>query len=260
MRISLVTATLNGADTLRYTLQSVLGQEYEDYELIVVDGGSTDGTLDIIREFEPLFDGRLRWVSEPDRGLYDAMNKGIRMAAGDIVGIINSDDFYHRKDILGVIDAAFSGRGDIQAIYSDVRYVNPGDLGRTVRYKDGGRFRLWKMRWGWFPAHPTFFTYRANFDRFGFYREDFEIAADIELMVRFLYTHRLPAMYVPVDFVTMRTGGIIYRGGVGTMRRINREIVRACKENGIYTNVPMVATRYVGKVWEMVCPSLRGRR
>lgn len=133
MKISLVTVTFNSAKTLCDTIHSVLSQSYTNIEYIIVDGLSNDETVTLIKEYEPLFQGRLKWISEKDKGLYDAMNKGIRMSTGDIVGIINSDDFYHRGDVLEKVAESFEA-GETEAIYGDVRFVNPDNLDRTVRY------------------------------------------------------------------------------------------------------------------------------
>ena len=178
--ISLITVTYNSERTLRDTIQSVLNQTYSDIEYIVIDGLSKDCTVDIIREYEPLFQGRLKWKSEKDNGLYDAMNKGISMSTGDIVGIINSDDFYHRRDIISKIVETFQNK-KIQAAYGDVRFVNPDNLGKTVRYYSSGSFSLRRFRYGFMPAHPTFFTYRKYFEEFGYYKTDYRIAACIFL-------------------------------------------------------------------------------
>ena len=169
MKISLVTVTFNSYRTLRDTIQSVLSQIYLDIEYIIVDGCSQDKTIDIIKEYEPLFHGRLKWISEKDNGLYDAMNKGIRMATGDIIGIINSDDFYHRRDTIMRVAEAFKN-SDVQAVYGDVRFVNPQNLDKTVRYYSSKRFTPEMFRFGFMPAHPTFFTYRKYFEEFGYYK------------------------------------------------------------------------------------------
>ena len=251
MKLTLITVTFNSAGTLADTIESVFGQDYDDYEYIIVDGGSEDGTVEIIKQFEPRFGGRMRWVSEPDKGMYDAINKGIRMAAGDVVGIINSDDFYHRNDIFRIVNDSFSANPDIQAIYGDVRFVNPDNLDKTVRYYSSRSFRPSRFKWGWMPAHPSFFTYRENFEKYGLYRTDYHIAADYELLMRFLYTNKLPPMYVPVDFMKMRTGGRS-TSGIKSNVLLNKEIVRACRENGVYTNLPMLFMKYFVKVFEFV--------
>ena len=156
MKISIVTATFNSSATLRDTIKSVLGQTYRDFEHLIIDGGSKDDTLDIVREYEPQYGGRLRWVSERDRGIYDAMNKGIAMATGDVVGILNSDDFYTSDTVLQAVAEAMQEQS-VDAVYGDIHYVNEHDLTRCTRYYSSAGFRRWKMRLGWMPAHPSFY-------------------------------------------------------------------------------------------------------
>lgn len=249
MKISIVTVTYNSASTLRDTIESVLAQTYQNIEYIIVDGLSKDNTMDIVREYEPKFNGRMRYVSERDNGLYDAMNKGIKMAAGEIVGIINSDDFYHRPDIIQLVAETMSDER-VQAVYGDVRFVNPNDLNTTVRYYSSRIFRPSLFRFGFMPAHPTFFTYKKFFDEFGYYKLNYKIAADYELLVRFLYGHRLQAKYLNTDFMKMRTGGVS-TASVKSNIILNKEIVRACRENGVWTCFPMLMFKYFIKVFEL---------
>ena len=251
MKISVITVTFNSAATVRDTIESVLRQEYQDYEYLVIDGGSKDKTIDIIKEYEPKFGGRMRWISEKDKGMYDGINKGIRMATGDVVGIINSDDFYHRTDIFSIISKSFEENPGVQAIYGDVRFVKPDNLDKTVRYYSCKHWRPWRFRFGFMPAHPTFFTYKENFEKYGYYQYDYHIAADYELLIRHLYTNKVPAKYVPVDFMKMRTGGRSTNGWKANVL-LNKEIVRACKENGIWTCMPLLFLKYFIKVFELL--------
>ena len=251
MKISVVTVTFNSAATVRDTIESVLKQKYSDYEYLVIDGGSKDNTVDIIKEYEPKFGGRMKWISEKDKGMYDGINKGIRMATGDVVGIINSDDFYHRTDVFDIINKAFDENKGIQAIYGDVRFVHPDNLDKTVRYYSSKNWRPWRFRFGFMPAHPTFFTYKENFDKYGYYQYYYHIAADYELLIRHLYTNHVPAKYVPLDFMKMRTGGRSTNGWKANIL-LNREIVRGCKENGIWTCMPLLFLKYFIKVFELV--------
>ncbi len=250
MKISLITVTFNSGATLRDTIESVLAQTYKDIEYIVVDGLSQDNTVDIIKEYAPRFAGRMRWISEPDKGLYDAMNKGIRMATGDVVGIINSDDFYHRNDVIAKVAEAFKDK-QIEAVYGDVRFVRPDNLNKTVRYYSSKNFSPKRFRFGFMPAHPTFFTYKRYFDEFGYYKTDYKIASDYELTMRFLYTHQLKSQYVPLDFMKMRTGGVSTASWRSNLT-LNREIVRACRENGVWTCMPLLFLKYFVKVFELV--------
>lgn len=250
MNISIITITFNSAATLRDTIQSVLSQSYPNIEYILIDGASKDNTVEIIKEYAPLFKGRMRWVSEPDKGLYDAMNKGICMATGDIVGIINSDDYYHRTDVIDQVVEGFQEKG-IQAIYGDVRFVHPDNLDKTIRYYSSKKFSPKLFRYGFMPAHPTFFTYRKYFDEFGYYKTDYRIAADYELLIRFLYTHHLKAKYLPLDFLKMRTGGASTASFKSNLL-LNKEIVRACRENSIWTCMPLLFLKYFIKVFELI--------
>ena len=251
MKISVITVTYNSAATVRDTIESVLRQEYLNYEYLVIDGDSKDNTVDIIKEYEPKFGGRMKCISEKDKGMYDGINKGIRMATGDVVGIINSDDFYHRTDIFDVIAKTFEENPCVQAIYGDVRFVNPDNLDKTVRYYSCKHWKPWRFRFGFMPAHPTFFTYKENFEKYGYYQYDYHIAADYELLIRHLYTNKVPAKYVPIDFMKMRTGGRSTNGWRANVL-LNKEIVRACKENGIWTCMPLLFLKYFIKVFELI--------
>lgn len=260
MRISVITVTYNSAKTVENTIKSVLRQDYKDYEYLIIDGGSKDNTVDIIKKNEPLFEGRMHWISERDNGMYDGINKGIRMATGDVVGIINSDDFYHRTDIFRIIADSFELNGEkiklkngcpVEAIYGDVRFVNPRNLEKTVRYYSSRNWRLWRFRFGFMPAHPSFFTYKNNFEKYGYYQYDYHIAADYELLIRHLYTNKVPAKYVPVDFMKMRTGGRS-TNGIKANIKLNKEIVRGCRENGIWTCMPLLFLKYFIKVFELL--------
>lgn len=245
MKVSLITVTYNSAITLADTIKSVGSQDYPNIEYIIVDGGSNDGTQEIIRSYNDIVSN---FISEPDQGLYDAMNKGIKMASGDIVGIINSDDFYHRPDVISKVVNSFQEFG-CQCVYGDVHFVNPNNLHKTVRYYSSKRFNLKAFSWGYMPAHPTFFTYRSNFDKFGYYRLDYKIAADFELLVRFLYKNKLSHHYLDFDLLKMRLGGVSTASLKSTWI-INQEDLRACKENGLKTNYFRLYSRYFKKILE----------
>ncbi len=247
MKVSIITVTYNSAATLQYTIDSLAFQDYPNIEYIIIDGNSKDGTQDIIRSNPDVVTS---WISEPDKGLYDAMNKGIKMATGDVVGIINSDDFYHRTDAISQIVKAFEESGK-QSVYTDIRFVNPDDLNKTVRYYNSKRFKIHKLRRGIMPAHPTFFTYRENFEKYGYYRTDYKIAADFELLVRFLHKHKLGHHYLPIDLMKMRTGGLSTKSWKSNYI-INQENYKACKENGLDTNYLRLYSRYFRKLLEFL--------
>jgi len=250
VKISIITVSFNSSNTICDTIESVLSQSYPDIEYIIVDGQSNDNTVDLIKEYEPKFNGRMHWTSEPDKGLYDAMNKGIKLATGDIVGIINSDDFYHRVDVISEIANAFED-ANVEATFADVRFVNPDNLDKTVRYYSSKNFNTKRFRFGFMPAHPSFFTYRKNFEKYGYYQTDYMIAADYELLVRFLYTQKLKYQYLSLDVMKMRTGGRSTASWKSNLQ-LNKEIVRGCRENGIYTNLIILSLKYFVKVFELI--------
>lgn len=249
MKISLITTTYNSSATLRDTMESVLGQTYTDVEYIVVDGASNDGTVEIIKEYEPRFCGRIRWISEKDKGLYDAMNKGINMATGDIVGILNSDDFFTSNTVLQSVAEAFFD--DIDAVYGDIHFVRPSDLTKSVRYYSSRNFRPWALRFGYMPAHPSFYARRELFEKYGVYSLNYRLAADYEMMVRLFRKAKIRYKYLPVDMVTMRTGGMSTRS-VRNRLQLTVEDAKACRENGMYSNFLMCSCKYITKFFEFI--------
>lgn len=250
MKISVITATYNSESTVRDTIESILAQTYTEFEYIVVDGGSRDGIASVVKEYESRFQGRLKWISEPDQGIYDAMNKGIQMATGDVIGILNSDDFFTSDDVLEKVVREFEKDATLEAVYGDIHYVHPDNLQKCVRYYSSAIFRPSLFRFGFMPAHPSFYVKRECYEKYGLYVLDYKIAADYDLLIRFLYVNRIPYRYLKTDFVTMRTGGVSTRGLKSRMM-LNREIVKACRKYGIYTNLVMLTFKYVYKVFEL---------
>ena len=248
MKISIITPCHNSAATLSDTLQSILEQSYADIESIVIDGNSTDGTQEIIKQFEPLFQGRMKWVSESDHGLYDAINKGISLATGDVVGILNSDDFFTSADVLHQV-AEHLEDAALDAVYGDVHFVSGNDLSRVTRYYSSKPFRPAFLRFGFMPAHPSFYVRKVVYEKSGPYRTDFRIASDYEMMVRLFRKVGIKSKYLPVDFVTMRTGGLSTRNMMSRWI-ILKEDVRACRINGIYSNMIFASLKYIYKVFE----------
>ena len=248
MKISIITATFNSGKTVGDTFMSVLNQTYNDYELIVVDGGSKDDTVDILRPHALIFNGRMKWISEPDRGIYDAMNKGIAMATGDVVGILNSDDFYTSNGILRKVAITMQDK-NIDAVYGDVHYVHDNDLKKCVRYYSSKPFRRMWMRFGFMPAHPSFYCRREVYEKYGTFDLSYKVAADFECLLRLIFVNRIRTKYLPVDFVTMRTGGASTRG-FASHKQIMRDHQLAFKRNGVYSNVIMECMRYVYKIYE----------
>lgn len=250
MKISLITVTYNSGTTLKNTFDSVLKQSHNNLEYIVIDGASTDKTISIIKEYEPLFNNKLKWISEPDEGLYDAMNKGIRMATGNIIGILNSDDFFTSNNVLQEIAKAFKEEKNLDAIYGDIHFVYPDNLQKCVRYYSSKVFKRSLMRLGFMPAHPSFYIRKECFEKYGLYKTDYKIAADFEFLLRVIFKNRISTKYLPIDMVTMRTGGAS-TSGLKSHIQIMKEHLRAFRENEIYTNVGLLSLRYFYKIGEI---------
>lgn len=225
--ISIITPTFNSAATLRDTLESIHRQDYPELEHIVVDGGSTDSTLAILTEFDPA----PRLLSGPDKGLYDAINKGLSLAKGEIIGVLNSDDFYCHGWVISRV-AAEMNRQNADVAYGDLCYITPGKHRRIVRYWRSGQFRRERFLYGWMPPHPTFFVRRSVYERLGGFDLSLKTAADYELMLRFLYRHELKTVYLPEVLVYMRTGGLSNASWKHRLKA-NREDREAWNRNGL---------------------------
>ncbi|MDE6340189.1 MAG: glycosyltransferase [Muribaculaceae bacterium] len=228
MKISIITATYNSGATLRDTIKSVLSQTYPDYEMLIIDGGSTDNTKEIVDEYIPQSHGRIKWFSGKDKGLYDAMNKGIGQAAGDVIGILNSDDFYAEETVL---DSIANGIREVDAVYGDLVFVNHDNTDQTVRQWIGSQHKPGSFMKGWHPAHPTFYARKELFDRLGGFDISFDVSADFELMFRFLEKGQAKSRYIPHTFVKMRLGG----ESTGSIKKIiqgNKNVLRAFRKNG----------------------------
>ncbi|RLJ79718.1 glycosyltransferase family 2 protein [Pedobacter alluvionis] len=204
MKISLITVVYNGETFLQECFNSIMAQTYSDIEYIVIDGGSTDSTLDIIQKNHSAID---YFISEKDNGLYDAINKGIQRATGEVIGILNADDLFASPDVLTSVAKTFTSLPKIDGLYGDLNYIHP------VTHKV---IRTWKsyqntfedIKKGWMPAHPTLYLKRALFEKNGYYALNLGTAADYELILRYFYTHKIEAAYLPVLMVNMRTGGV----------------------------------------------------
>ena len=271
MKITLITACYQSVGTLRTAMASVLAQKGVDIEYIVVDGGSTDGTVDIIRSFEQTLNAQrstlnftFRWISERDRGMYDAINKGIAMATGDVVGILNADDILESDETLAHVVEGFNhvatfaeatvAEERVDCIYADVRFVKD-DLDATVRYYGAKHWKPWMLQWGKMPPHPSVYIRRELFEKHGLYKLGYDIAADYELLIRYLRRARLKTRYLSGSLVRMRMGGKSTRGWKSFMT-LNQEIVRANRENGYFCCFPMLLPKYLFKVFEFILPRL----
>lgn len=247
MKISIITVAYNAAQTIAETLRSVAAQTYPDIEHIVVDGGSKDATAEIVaREGAHV----ARFISEPDRGIYDAMNKGIGLATGDVIGFLNSDDVYAHKWVLAEVIKAMTSH-HLDALYGDVAFFRTDNPGKLVRRYSSARFSPARIAWGWMPAHPALFLKHYVFKQIGLFRTDYRIAGDFEFIARAFHSSRLRSLYVPEVFVHMQAGGVSTGGWRNTLL-LNREVLRACRENGIKTNVLKVLSKYPMKTLEWV--------
>jgi glycosyltransferase involved in cell wall biosynthesis len=226
-KISIITVVRNGEKTIRDCIESI-NRQTVPVEHIIVDGASTDGTLNILKSY----DGRISaLISEPDNGVYDAMNKGLARAAGDVVGILNADDFYPRHDVLERVVRSLENSG-VQAVYGDLKYVNKNDTSRVVRMWRAGSYDKKKLLYGWMLPHPTFFVRREVFERFGYFNTSMGSAADYELMLRFLFRYNLNAVYIPAVLVHMRAGGLSNRSVINRLRA-NKMDRAAWQVNGL---------------------------
>jgi glycosyltransferase involved in cell wall biosynthesis len=202
LKISVITVSYNAGSTIQRCIQSVLAQDYNDIEYIIIDGGSTDETLNVIETYKHCIQ---HFVSEPDRGIYDAMNKGIKFAKGDIVGTLNADDVFAGTDVLSCLAEVFK-QGDTQIIYGNLNYINL--QGNIIRKWIAGKYKKGAFNWGWMPPHPTFYCRRQLFDSYGYYELQYGTAADYELMLRFMHLNKVNAKYLNKLMVNMNTGGV----------------------------------------------------
>lgn len=228
LKISVITAVHNNRETISAALDSALGQSGVDIELVVIDGGSTDGTLDVLRSYAD----RLHvLVSEPDRGIYDALNKGIQRASGEVVGFLHSDDLFADADVLSRIAAAFADPG-VGAVYGDLLYVRKDNPDQVVRYWRSGEFSGRRLGWGWMPPHPTLYVRRRVYELHGLFDTSFRIAADYDFILRALGQNRVGVRYIPEVLVKMRVGGASNRSLRNIVQKSNEDL-RALRRNGM---------------------------
>lgn len=253
MKVSIITVCFNSASTIEDTIRSVREQRYEHIEHVIIDGGSTDGTQEVVGRHN----GRIKkFVSEPDRGIYDAMNKGLRLATGDIVGFLNADDVYASPAVISEIVAAMREDG-VDGAYGDLAYVRRRDLNRVVRYWQAGAYRSGAFYSGWSPPHPTFFCRTSLYGRLGGFDPEYRIAGDFELMLRFIEKNGIRVQYIPKPLVWMRAGGRANR--IRGIVQGNREIVRAFRRNGLDFSPRFFCTRLACRLRQLVRKSGDGR-
>lgn len=228
MKLSIITATYNSAATVADTLECIQKQDHPDIEHIIIDGGSTDDTINIIKKYSHIS----RFVSEKDNGIYDAMNKGIAIAGGDIIGILNSDDVYASPDILSLVAQTFEEHPQAMALYADLQFVQRDDMSKVVRSWKAGRYTKSSFYYGWMPPHPTFFVRREVYDTVGAFNINLGSAADYELMLRILLKHNIKATYINKVIIKMRVGGVS-TGSLKNRIKANRQDRMAWKINNL---------------------------
>jgi len=247
LKVSIITVVYNGGKTIEDTILSVASQSYPFIEHIIIDGVSTDDTLSVVRKHKNKI---TRVISEPDKGLYDAMNKGIKCATGDIIGILNADDVYYDEDCISLVVKEFKEKG-VGAVYGNLVYVSFDNLTKIIRYYNSNSFTIEQFAHGLMPAHPTFFVYKKNYEKFGLYKTEYLIAGDFELLVRFLYTNKVSYSCLPKVLVKMRMGGVSTRN-LKSNWILNMEVLRACKENMIKTNLIKIWSKYFIKLYQFI--------
>jgi glycosyltransferase involved in cell wall biosynthesis len=242
--LSLITVCFNSEKTIEETILSVIEQDLDNFEYIIIDGQSIDNTMSIIKKYSNYID---LIVSEKDSGIYDAINKGIKMSNGNIIGILNSDDILYTKSVLSTILNKFSSNRKLDSIIADIKFVN--QKGQLHRYYSSSKWKPKNLEWGLMPPHPSFYCKRELFEKYGYYRNDLKIAADYELLIRFYLVNRISYEYIPAILVQMRLGGIS-TANIFSKININKEVLYAFKLNNLNNNFLKIYTKYLFKIFE----------
>ncbi len=258
MKFSIITAVYNNRRHIGDCIDSVLSQTYPDIEHIIIDGGSTDGTLDIISSLTHEASRLIRVVSEPDNGIYDALNKGIKLATGDVIGFLHADDIYAESSVIGKVAAAM-GRSRAESCYGDLLYVDREDTGRVIRYWRSRPFENGLFKKGWMPPHPTFFVRKEIYDRHGFFNTDFRIASDYELMLRFLEKEKISTWYIPDVLIKMRIGGASNRSLKNIIIK-TAEDYRAWKANNLQKKFYTIPFKNLSKIPQFFSRRVKDKR
>lgn len=243
MKVSIITAAFNNFETIEDTIQSVLSQKYENIEYIIIDGGSSDATLEIVRKYQ---DKISKWVSESDKGIYHALNKGLNMATGDVIGFLHADDMYAHSMVIDWVVSRIMNC-NTESCYGDLLYVQKKNTDRTIRYWKSGPYREGLFRRGWMPPHPAFFARKQVYERYGCFNTDFKIAADYELMLRFMEKNKISTHYIPEVLIKMRTGGKSNRS-LKNMIIKSSEDYKAWKVNNLKGGFLTIALKNLSKV------------
>ncbi|WP_435356990.1 glycosyltransferase family 2 protein [Emticicia sp. SJ17W-69] len=244
MKISIVTAAFNSAATIKDTIESVLSQDYPNIEYIVADGGSKDGTVEILKSYGD----QIKWISEKDSGIYDAMNKGVKMATGDAIGVVGSDDFYPDNQAISKVVKAFN-ESKADSVYGDLHYVDAVNTNKIVRNWKSGTYDRQRFLNGWMPPHTAFFLKKSAYDTYGLYDTTYRSAGDYELMLRMLYKHHVSSFYIPEVLMKMRIGGDSNSSIKGRIKA-NREDLRAWVINGLKPRWYTIYAKPISKIFQ----------
>ena len=247
MKITIITICYNSAATIEKTIESVAEQTYKNIEYIVVDGNSKDTTIDIIKKNEKVI---AKWVSEPDKGLYDALNKGIRNATGDVIGFVHSDDLLASREVLSKIACIFQ-EVKVDGVYGDLQYVNKEDTSKVIRYWKSEVFKPELLKKGWMPAHPTLFLKKEVYEKHGLFNLNYNIAADYDLMLRIFSDPTLKFKYLPEVITKMRVGGAS-NGSLKNIKLKSLEDLKALRTNGIKNPIKVLAYKNFSKLGQFV--------
>lgn len=239
MKISIVTVSYNSAATIADTLRSVATQTYPDIEHLIIDGHSSDRTMQVVNSH---YHPKLIFSSEPDKGIYDAMNKGVRLATGEIIGILNSDDFYVHENVLNEVATSFAKDPTLDVVLGDVDFIKSGDLENSVRTYQATGFKTWMFRFGFMPPHPAVFVRKTAYERVGSYKMGYKIAADFDFLLRLLHIDGAKYKATGKHWVRMLVGGASTSGWQSNIV-ITKEMQRSLGENGVFSNVPMLLLR-----------------
>ena len=229
MKVSIITATYNSAETLADTLKSLDFQSYDNIEYIIIDGASSDSTIDLINKRSHRLS---RILSEPDKGIYDALNKGLSLATGDIVGFLHSDDVFAYPDVIKDVVAVFRAN-NCDAVYGDLDYVSKENTDKVVRHWKSGEYKRSKMQFGWMPPHPSFYMRRELYIKHGYFNLDYKISADYDSLIRYLWIHKATVSYLPKVLTRMRVGGMSNRSFKNIVQK-SKEDIRVMRNNGLF--------------------------
>jgi glycosyltransferase involved in cell wall biosynthesis len=247
MKVSIITISYNSAETIEDTIKSVVSQDYPNIEYIIIDGASKDTTLSIVDKYK---DKIAKVISEKDKGIYDAMNKGVQNATGDIIGILNSDDYYYDTTVISEVVRLFE-QEKTDGLYADLVYVDRSDSEKIIRYWKSGKYTPGKFLKGWMPPHPTFFVKKEVYTHFGLYNTDLRSAADYEFMLRVIHKHKIPLCYMPRILTKMRVGGMS-NVSLKNRWRANMEDRRAWKINGIKPRWYTLTVKPLSKLFQFL--------